>query len=281
MLRATTFGNIVRFDLARTLAGRGRYWTTAYLVDGWMIDTGCAHSAPELVRALSDARLVGIANTHSHEDHIGANAQLQRRHGPLDIRAHPLALPVLADPRARQPLHPYRRVLWGWPQPSQGRPVGDGEVIATDRYRFQVIYTPGHSPDHICLYEAQRGWLFSGDLYVGGRDRALRAEYDIWGIIASLKRVAALPITTLFPGSARVREQPAAELAAKIAYLEELGEQVLALKRQGRSVEEIVRALCGSPMLIEAVTLGHFSRRWLVLSYLGLSGVEGKPHDDR
>jgi len=137
-----------------------------------------------------------------------------------------------------------------------------------------VIYTPGHSPDHICLYEPDRGWLFTGDLFVGGHDRALRAGYDIWAIISSLKQIAALTATTLFPGSARVRHDPATELAAKITYLEELGERVLALHRQGRSVRGIIRALLGGPMLIEFITLGHFSRKQLVLSYLGVGSRE-------
>ncbi len=267
MIKTTPYGDVTRFDLARSLGGRGRYWTTAYLVDGLLVDTGCAHTAEALVAALAGRTLMGIANTHSHEDHIGANGRLQRRAG-LSIRAHPLALPVLADPRARQPLHPYRRVFWGWPEPSQAQPLADGETIRTEHCRFQVIYTPGHSPDHVCLYEADRGWLFSGDLFVGGRDRALRSGYDIWGIIASLKCVAALPMTTLFPGSARVREQPAAALAAKVAYLEGLGEQVLALHGQGLPAGEIARRLCGGPMPIELLTLGHFTRRRLVLSYL-------------
>jgi len=271
MLKVTTYGDVTRFDLARTLAGRGRYWTTAYLVDGLLVDTGCAFSAPELVAALSETPLTGIVNTHTHEDHIGANGRLQRQRAGLEIRAHPLALPVLADPRGRQPLHLYRRILWGWPEPSQGRPASDGEVIETDSYRFQVVYTPGHSPDHLCLYEPDEGWLFTGDLFVGGRDRALRAGYDVWGIIASLKRIADLPATVLYPGSARVRDEPAPELAAKITHLEKLGEQVLALHRQGRSVNEIVRALCGGPMLIEVITLGHFARRQLVLSYLRMN----------
>jgi glyoxylase-like metal-dependent hydrolase (beta-lactamase superfamily II) len=268
MLKATIYGDVTRFDLARTLVGRGRYWTTAYLVDGWLVDTGCAFSAAELVKALAGKSLAGIVNTHSHEDHIGANGRLQRERGNLPIRGHPLALPILADPAGQQPLHPYRRVLWGWPAPSQGQPVSDGEVIATGRYRFQVVYTPGHSPDHICLYEPEQGWLFTGDLFVGGRDRALREGYDIWAIIASLKRLAALPAKRLFPGSARVRDNPAAEIVAKIEHLEGLGERVLALHRQGRSVEQIVRALLGGPMPIELITLGRFSRRWLVRSYL-------------
>ena len=98
MLKATTYGDVTRLDLARTLAGRGRYWTTAYLVDGLLVDAGCAFSAPELVKALAGKPLAGIVNSHTHEDHIGANAWLQSERAGLPIRAHPLALPVLADP---------------------------------------------------------------------------------------------------------------------------------------------------------------------------------------
>jgi glyoxylase-like metal-dependent hydrolase (beta-lactamase superfamily II) len=122
VLKRTSFGDVTRFDLARTLAGRGHYWTSAYLVDGMLVDTGCAHSASELIAALSKTPLVRIVNTHSHKDHIGANGALQRQRAGLRIQAHPLAVPVLADPHRAQPLHPYRRVMWGWPDPSQGQP---------------------------------------------------------------------------------------------------------------------------------------------------------------
>jgi glyoxylase-like metal-dependent hydrolase (beta-lactamase superfamily II) len=158
--------------------------------------------------------------------------------------------------------------MWGWPEPSRGRPLADGDVITTERYRFQVLHTPGHSPDHLCLFEPQQWWLFSGDLFVGGQDRALRADCDIWSIIASLKRIAALPATALFPGSARVRENPKAALQVKITYLEQLGERALALEAQCWSVSQIASVLCGGPMPIELITLGHFSRRWLIRSYL-------------
>jgi glyoxylase-like metal-dependent hydrolase (beta-lactamase superfamily II) len=269
MLRITSYGDVTRIDLARTLAGRGRYWTTAYAVDGMLIDTGCAHSAQELSAALADGPISYIVNTHSHEDHIGANGLLQSRFSGAQILAHPLALPVLADPRHRQPLHLYRSIMWGWPRPSLGRPLADGDIIATERYRFEALYTPGHCSDHLCLFEREQGWLFSGDLFVGGQDRALRADCDIWQIIASLKRIATLPARLLFPGSARVRDNAREALRAKIVYLEQFGAATLALGRRGWSVSHIVRALCGGPMPIELITLGHFSRRWLIRSYLG------------
>jgi glyoxylase-like metal-dependent hydrolase (beta-lactamase superfamily II) len=237
-------------------------------VDGLLIDTGCAHSAEELTAALHDEHLTRVINTHSHEDHIGANGLLQQQHAGLEIFAHPDALPVLADPHKTQPLQLYRRVMWGWPQPCTASGVSNGDVLETDHFKFQVIFTPGHSPDHLCLYEEERGWLFSGDLFVGGRDRALRVDNNIWQIIAALKQVAKLPLTCLFPGCARVREQPTDEITAKIHYLEETGGQVLALHQKGWPVGKIARTLFGGPMWIEFVTTGQFSRRSLVNSYL-------------
>ncbi len=261
-------GHVTRIDSARSIAGRGYYWTTAYRVGSLLVDSGCAHTAGALVDALQGVNLVCLVNTHSHEDHIGANGMLQAHFPGLQICAHPQTLPVLADPQNRQPLQFYRRVFWGLPRPSKARGLEEGEEIEVDGYRFQAIYTPGHSPDHICLYEPQREWLFSGDLFAGGQDRALRVDNDIWGIIASLKRVAARPIKILFPGCARVRIDPLPELGSKIEYLEEMGEKVLRFHQQGLSSDAIARSLFGGPMWIEALTHGHFTRRGLVESYL-------------
>ena len=268
MIKATCYEPVIRFDLARAIAGKGRYWTAAHYVDGLLIDTGGAHTAPELVAALIDMPLFCIVNTHSHEDHIGANHAFLTQRETLEIRAHPKAAPILTDPRGTQPLQPYRRIMWGWPGPSKCRPIQDGEVIETEHYRFQVIHTPGHSPDHLCLYEPVQGWLFTGDLYVGGKDRALRKNYDIWQIIASLKKIAVLPINTLFPASAHVREKPREDIQDKIIYLESIGEQTLTLHQKGWDEKAIARKLFGGPMPIEWFTLGHFSRRYLVKSFL-------------
>ncbi len=268
MLCCNSYGHVIRLDLAGTLAGQGRYWTTCYWAEGVLIDTGCAHTARELVEFLKDLPLHGIINTHSHEDHIGGNGPMQRGRPGLSIQAHPLALPVLANPGDEQPLHPYRRLFWGWPRPSTAQPLQDGQWIESGGLRFRVLYTPGHSIDHLCLFEENHGWLFSGDLFVGRRDRALRHGCDIWAIIASLERVLALPVSVLFPGSARVRENPSQEIRSKIEYYRQLGERIADYHRKGWQPEAIVRAVCGGPMWVEYVTLGHFARKWLVYSYL-------------
>ena len=38
-----------------------------------------------------------------------------------------------------------------------------GEVISFGSFTFKVLWTPGHSPGHICLYEPSRKILISGD----------------------------------------------------------------------------------------------------------------------
>ena len=270
MIKVEQINAVRKFQMARSFLGRGFYSTAAYWVDGMMVDTGCAYTVQELLTSLKEYQVDYIVNTHSHEDHIAGNAALQNIYG-ADVMAHHLALPILADPRGRQSLALYQRLMWGYPDPSKGKAIG--EFVETKNYRFTVIHTPGHSPDHICLYEPKEGWLFSGDLFVGGQDRILRADYNIWLIIASLERVAAMDISILFPGSGNIRKNPKNEITDKIEYLNELGELILSHYRQGLSYSQIRRTLLGTEIAIAYFTLGHFSGANLIRSF-----IEDKPH---
>jgi glyoxylase-like metal-dependent hydrolase (beta-lactamase superfamily II) len=268
MLNASRFGDVLRIELARSLLGRGWYWTTAYLVGKTLIDTGPAHTADALLRYLQDIPIKQVLNTHAHEDHIGANGPLQRSRDGLKIYAHPDAIPILENPATNQPLQLYRQIMWGWPEPCEADPITDGDIVEDGDLRWQVMHTPGHTQHHLCFFEPNHGWLFCGDLFVGGRDRAFGAGNDIWQIITSLKRLADLPLQTLFPGAARVRSNPNRELRTRIHWLEDLGERILALHQKGWGVGRIAREVSGGPMFIELFTGGHFSRRHLVHSYL-------------
>jgi glyoxylase-like metal-dependent hydrolase (beta-lactamase superfamily II) len=262
-----------RLRFARDFFGRSFYYTAAYWVDGLLIDTGCAHTSRRLFASLEGRPVSQVVNTHCHEDHIGGNSAMQVHFG-CQILAHPAALPILANPKL-QPLQAYRRIFWGWPEPSRGRPIGDW--VETSRHRFRVIRTPGHSPDHICLFEPEQGWLFSGDAYIGGRDRALREGNDILGILSSLRRLGELPVRTIFSGSGSVRSRGTEPLDNKIAYLEELGSRINALDRQGYTPRQIRRRLFGPEVPLTYLTLGHFSGLRLVLSFLSGGAEKSSP----
>ncbi len=270
MLSVEALGEVTRLRMGRSLRGRGFYYTSAYLVDGLLVDTGCAACTGELIAALERQPPVRVVvNTHSHEDHVAGNAAVQRRFGAR-LLAHPLALPVLADPARLEPMHLYRRVFWGRPEPSRAEPLGPW--LRTAQLELQVVHTPGHSPDHVALFEPRRGWLFAGDAYTGGQDVALRPVSHIWQVVASLRRLAALPARTLFTGSGTVYHDPGPVLRRKIAYLEQTGERVLALRRRGYSVRRIRRAVLGREPWLCYLTQGDLSGEHLVRSFL-----EGAP----
>jgi glyoxylase-like metal-dependent hydrolase (beta-lactamase superfamily II) len=181
MIAATPYGEVLQIRMCRYPDFPTGAWVCAYLVNGLLVDTGSAHTAAELVRFLDGKTLKAAVNTHFHEDHISANKFLQDAYG-TDIYAHPLAI----DKIHKSPtLYPYQEEVWGFPVPSVVKPVGD--YIETDGYRFEVIPTPGHDLDHICLFERKNGWLFTGDLYVTTRPVVCRPNDDMWQIITDLK----------------------------------------------------------------------------------------------
>lgn len=47
--------------------------------------------------------------------------------------------------------------------PDITRPVGDGDLVSLGGSEWTVIHTPGHADDHLCLWNAELGVLFSGD----------------------------------------------------------------------------------------------------------------------
>lgn len=263
-IRITQLDGVTKFRMARKILGRPFYWTTAYLVDGLLIDTGPRHTIHELADALESRSLHTVVNTHSHEDHVGANAELKRRFNP-DIYAHPNALEYLADPYKRK-LHPYQLIMWGRPPPSSAKPLNS--TLETENHTFRVLETPGHGEDHICLFEPEMGWLFSGDIYVGGKDKTLRKDFNVWKIIESLKFLASFQPEVIFPGSGNEKAGGTAELTRKIEYLETTGARVLELSEKGLGPEEIRKRLFGPELIIRYITLGHYSGKNLVNSFI-------------
>ena len=266
MLKAETRGPITRIHLARTFLGRPLYRVSAYLVDDLLIDTGCPATARELVDWCRDKVVRQVINTHHHEDHSGGDGLLIQELG-LPVAAPPAAVPILADfPR----LQFYRRAIWGQPQGVKVDPLGD--VAETEHYRFEVIPTPGHCPDHVCLFEPQQGWLFSGDLFVHERVRYLRADEDPLTTLDSLRRVLALRPQLLICAHFGLVEDSCGAIERKISYWEGVAEQARTLRDEGVPLGEVRDRILGKEDHMALITRGHFSKLNLISALLGDGG---------
>ena len=67
-------------------------------------------------------------------------------------------------------------------------------------YHFQPILTPGHTPGHMCLYDAEKKVLFCGDHILGTITPniciELGVENPLEDYLNSLKKIDALDVAT-------------------------------------------------------------------------------------
>ena len=237
-------------------------WVNAFLVDGLLVDTGAAHTAEELKSFLGDKYLNQAVNTHSHEDHVAANRFLQDTYR-IEIYAHPLAVDKIAGPVT---LYPYQEDVWGYPVPSKVKPLGN--YIATEHYSFDVIPTPGHERDHVCLFEKKNGWLFTGDLYVTTAPVVCRPNDDMPQTIKDLKKMRGLNPHTIFPAPTHVVTSPCEKLDKLISYLEALEERIDRLYRRGMGEAEIKQEIFPEDSIITEATQQQFSSLNMIKSFL-------------
>jgi len=266
MLKKTMAGPIKVIRSGRSIGDFVPYQVHAFLLEDVLIDTSCAWVRSEILAALEGETISKIINTHHHEDHIGNNRAIQDRFG-AEIYAHQNALPVLEDPLILS-LLPYQLQVWEYPEPSQGLPLGDH--FSAGKYRFDVIHTPGHCDAHVCFYEPQQRWLFTGDLFCGKGFKYLRADEDYNLIIDSLHKLAQLPVDTLFCSLLGVVPDGRSALQSKLDFMQRLRDKVLELHSQGFSPAEIRMEVLGEEEVMTQMTDGHYSKQNTVDSILGI-----------
>ena len=157
-----------------------------------------AERLTEALAALEVKTVEAILLTHTHFDHIGAVAPVARATG-APVYCPELETQVLADIMAYVP----------WPgfgpfeSYDADQTVGGGETLELAGLRFEVSFTPGHSPGHVSYALPEHGALFSGDvLFQGSVGRVDLPGGDWPTLLASIESLLnAYPAeTTVYPG---------------------------------------------------------------------------------
>ncbi len=202
-----------RIDADTYAISEYRHWeeTHCYLLRGaarsLLIDTGLGiGDIRREVDRLTDRPVIAAA-THAHWDHIGGH-----RYFP-DFCVHPAEEPWLTG-HFPLPEAAVRRMVLDRCDPPDGfsienyhifqgtptRLLRGGDVIDLGDRKVIALHTPGHSPGHLCFWEAERGYLFTGDLVYLGMLYADYPSTDPAAYLASLEKAAALPAKRIFPG---------------------------------------------------------------------------------
>ncbi len=269
MIRVESYGDVTFVRLARGLLGRAIYWTGCYYYDGLLLDCGPPATADALLDFVAGRTLAGVVLSHHHEDHVGGAAALAARHG-VQARIHAHGVALVRDGFEQQL---YRRITWGRPARVELAPL-EAE-FGGQRERFEVHLTPGHSPDHVCLFVPARGYLFTGDLFLAERLRFLRSDEDLVGLITSLERMAALPAGRVFCAHRGLVKGGTGALRRKAEHLGALRASILEGLRRGHSSAELARRLVGREGLLSVLSLGHFSARNFVRVLAHSEGLHG------
>lgn len=198
-----------------------RHWeeTHCYLLNGsercLLIDTGLGISNiyDEAVK-LTDLPITAVA-THIHWDHIGGHkyfpdfyahlAELDWLNGnfPLPIKAVRKMIVDHCDLPDEFDVNDYE-VFQGMPT----QVLDDHQMIDLGERKIVVLHTPGHSPGHLCFWEKEKGYLFTGDLVYQGILFANYPSTDPEAYLTSLQKVSTLPVKNVFPAHHSLEIKP-------------------------------------------------------------------------
>jgi len=153
---------------------------------------------------------VTVLNSHSHLDHVGGNSEFEsiismvtdfsdeRAEGLPNERVRgevapealcaPLPAGLSADSYVSRP--------WTPTQYAQ-----DGHLIELGGRQLSVVQIPGHTPDAIALYDAEAGYLWTGDSFYEGPIWLFAPETNLDDYRESVSRLAVLvpALTRVFP----------------------------------------------------------------------------------
>lgn len=198
-----------------------------YLIEGdgelALVDSGISTTPEE--HLLPFFRELGrgpdlLVNTHGHVDHFGGNATLRAAFPDLRIAAHHIDARWIEDIR-RHHAEFYMQMPDDWAFEDGGaallelcggntpvaRRLSDEDVLEIGGRSFTIHRSEGHSPGHVCLFEAATGTAITGDAALGwgpptaeGTPDAPSVYYDADAYLAGARMARDLGARTYLTG---------------------------------------------------------------------------------
>lgn len=211
-----------------------------YRIGDTQIDTGPPNQW-STIRRLLDARPPRrLLLTHHHEDHAGNAARIATRYQLTPLAPEPGRAKLSRGYR----IPPIQRLIWGSPQPVDTESLPE-RIPMAEGGDLHSVPTPGHARDLTCFHWPERGYLFTGDLYLSKSIRYLRADENLLQLMQSINKVLALEFDVLFCPHRGIVAQGHLALREKLDNLRTLCDRAGRLHGEGIELEEIINRLLG------------------------------------
>ena len=211
--------------------------TNTYVAAGWVVDPGPDDEAH--LRAVLDAAagaITAIVLTHDHADHAAGAARLAEIAGGVPVR------------------HP-----------------GAGD----DAGPFDVVATPGHSRDSVCLLLGRV--CFTGDTVLGDGSVFIPADGGgLGGYLDGLRRLLALELVAICPGHGPIVWEPHERIERYIAHRLERERKVLAAIDGGATTKDEILERAWDDAPIDAVPMLRLAAAATLDAHLDKLRAEGR-----
>ena len=164
------------------------------------------------------------------------------------------------------------------------RSVRAGDHIDLGTFDFEVLWTPGHSPGHICLFDRKSGLFFAGDHVLPGISPNVSLHFEAMGnplgdYQDALRAVESLPAKLVLPGHG----DPFLDLSGRareiLAHHQERNREILAaLNGERRTAYQVAQIIPWNTKGVAWDDLALWTRRSAVtetLAHLKAMQVEG------
>ena len=181
-----------------------------------------------IIQAIGNAQLTHIILTHSHQDHCAMAIRLAIE---LNAEIYMFGKPNQSNYDLLKNIRDITTPLTFIDKINKNitiQKVLDGDKICNSEWSFEVIFTPGHRFDHICLAWVQMNIIFSGDHVMGWSSTVIVPPLGNMGdFIDSLKKILARKENIYFPAHGEPIRDAKTHIQLQLNHRNKREEQIL------------------------------------------------------